>query len=134
CLADMLSIGYSPLLSTLAGLSGGYAGLLSLRYDLMSRLTRASFGIVYIGLPTLGYVGFYSAIRTKRPSWALLATLAGIATAWLSVAIAQKSIILVFLIVLAIGAYLLGVVRLWSLGIVAGGLLGVLTLMQAFAV
>ncbi len=132
CAVEMLSHGYSLSSSSLIAVAGRYTSAIALRYDMMASLPSGFFGVVYIGLPALAYVGLYAAVRTGRPGWMVLTALTVVATMWLSLVSAQKAIILVFLTFFGIGMFLLRAVRARFMVIFGGGLLVLLNLMQVF--
>lgn len=132
CLVEMITRGYSPMPSSLAEVAGSYLRTIVRRYDMMADLGPAYFGVVYMGLPTLTYVGLYAAARTRRLGWIIAAAVTATATMWLSVVSAQKSILIVFLIFLGLGTFLLGLVRFRVLVILSGALFVLVYLMQAF--
>jgi hypothetical protein len=132
CVVTMLSEGYTPLPSSLADVAGNYFRAIVQRIEMMEALGSAFFGVVYMGLPTLAYVGLHTTVRTRRPGWAMLTGVTVAATAWFSVVSVQRSIVLVFLIFFGIGTLLLGVIRGRLLVAFGGVLFALLTLMQVF--
>ncbi len=134
CTAQMVSKGYSPLPATLFDVTTSYRSAIVQRAEMMAALSPAFYGVIYMGLPTLAYVGLYCAARTRRRSWILLTAAAAVATAWLSVVTVQKAIILVFLVFFGIGVYLLGLIRTRLLVALGAGLFVLLTSMQVAVV
>ena len=130
CVVSLASQGYRVSPGALLDLPGGYRDAIIQRAEMMSALGAGFFGVVYMGLPALSYLGLFAAARTRRPAWVVLTALTVAVTAWLSVVSVQKSIVLVYLVFLGLGAFLLGLVRWRFLLGLGGGLFALLTLMQ----
>lgn len=130
CVATLVSEGYSPSPAALLDVSGSYRNAIIQRAEMMAVLGAGFFGVVYMGLPALSYVGLFAAVRTRRPLWVALTAVTAGMTAWLSVVSVQKSIVLVYFVFFGLGVNLLGVVRPRFLIGLGGALFTLLTLMQ----
>jgi hypothetical protein len=113
-------------------IEGDYQSQILMRTEILDSFQARFFGIIYNLLPGLTYCAVHQCVR--RPSAAWYATLAGfsLVTATLSLATMQKSIVLLFLLMLAVGLVELKVLRWKTFAVAALGLFIALTAMQVW--
>lgn len=134
CVVTMVANGFSPWISNAGDLAGDYGRVIAQRTAMMATLGPRFYGFLYGGMPALSFIALYMALVTRRRIWWALTIGAGATIAWLSVATLQKSIILVYLVVLGIGGQLAGRVRARALVWWGAGLLLLFTGLQWFFV
>ncbi len=114
CLLDLYSHGDLSL-SRLIGVQGDYVAVISLRDQIFNSMGRVFFGLLYMSLPTLAHFALYKAVRIASWTWRLLFLLTSLLTCLLILLTFQKSLLLLFLLSLAMGLAILGRLKIWML-------------------
>lgn len=131
CAYKLQTSGYGADVANVQNLSGDFHALMELRGDMMSSLGGPFFGFIYTSMPALCHCALYQAAKRRRVvDWVVFA-LALAATAIFSLAVVQKTLILLLLLFTALAATELRLLsgRLFLLAGFAGvGVLGALQL------
>lgn len=106
--------------------------LLSLRSEMFGSLPGKFFGLVYMTLPALSHCALHQAVRTRHWLWKACFAAAFLAVVYLSLAVIQKSLLLVYMVFLGLHLVELRALRLRSLAINFLAVIVLLTVLQSY--
>lgn len=130
CGYRLLATGYAASLADIDQMAGDFQGLMVLRSDMMLSLGTFFFGFVYTTLPAICHVMLYLAVKRRQPwIWAVYGVMLA-TTAFLCIAVVQKTLIMVLLGFTAVALVELGVVSWRIFGLVAIGGVALLSALQ----
>jgi hypothetical protein len=101
--------------SNLLQAQGDYVASIRLREQIFNAMGRTFFGFLYMGLPTLAHFALYKAVRRGSLVWRGLFLSVTALFSFLILLTFQKSILLLFVLSLAVGLAVVGRVRRWIL-------------------
>jgi hypothetical protein len=119
-------------LSSLINVQGDYVAAIQMREMIFNSMGRIFFGLLYMSLPTLAHFSLYKAVRIASWPWRLLFLLTSFVNCILILLTFQKSLLLLFLLSLAIGLAILGRLKPWMLFGSATGVFLLLNAIQVF--
>jgi hypothetical protein len=132
CLFALFSRGYLGAVFFWQDFKGDFLTLLSLRSEMFGALPGKFFGLVYITLPALSHCALYQALATRSSAWWGCFLAAAVVVVYLSLAVIQKSLVLVYLAFLGMHLVDRGILRARSLVINFLLVLVLLTVLQSF--
>ncbi len=134
CLLDIYNNGLMSNLSFYFADKGDYADFMEMRFRTFDRIGSTSLGFIYMALPTLSHVALYAALAKKEIAWRALFIVTFLITCFLSLTTMEKSILIVYIMSLAIGLVLLEKIKVMHLVILGAGYFMLLTLWQSYIV
>ncbi len=118
--------------SSLIQAQGDYVTSIRLREQIFNSMGRTFFGLLYMALPTLAHFALYKALRMNSLAWRVLFLSVSAIFSFLVLLTFQKSLLLLFLLSLAIGLVALGRVRRWILAVASLAAFLLLNAIQIF--
>lgn len=113
-------------------LKSDFLSIIILRETLMLSLGSVFFGLVYITLPMLSFCALYRIIETRKVAWVVTFGIMVCSNVVLSMALMQKSPVILYLVFVGVACVELGLIRWQALGGLAALLVMFLTTLQSF--
>ncbi|MBM3999275.1 MAG: hypothetical protein FJ297_07010 [Planctomycetes bacterium] len=132
CVMRLRASGNLDVASTWRSNRGDFESLMFVRDSVTRAMGTLGCGLIYTALPCLSFVALFEASRLRSRAWAAAFLGCAGTCVFLSLASAQKSLVMLYVGILGVGVAELGWIRVRTLFAVLGGMVVLLTLLQSY--